>query len=214
MSTPTFGHDTIDRVNEHPAFATAIPLLAAEAVQQTLLGEPAAAVATRLTEGDAELATALRREGASFVTLQRDGRLRGCIGSLIARRPLYQDVALNARKATRDPRSAPIDSREWPDLSIAVSVLTPPVPLEFDGPAALITALRPGVDGLTLRDGSRRATFLRSVWASLENPRDFLAALLRKGDWTVDAWPETMTAETYQTVFYPSLPPRPALETM
>ncbi|MGH8878425.1 MAG: AmmeMemoRadiSam system protein A, partial [Stackebrandtia sp.] len=197
MSTPVSGHDTIVSVDEHTAFAEAVPLVAAEAVRHALAGEApgAAAITARIAAGDARLTADLHREGASFVTLQRDGKLRGCIGSLLAHRPLDEDVVRNALRAMEDPRMAPVDRREWPDLSISVSVLTPPVRLDVGDRTSLLSALRPGVDGLTLRRRARRATFLPSVWESLKNPEDFLAALLRKGGWPPEAWPAGMTAE-------------------
>lgn len=202
-------------MNDASAFAAAVPAVAAEAVRHALLGQAldTTGLLDRLAGTDARLAAELRREGASFVTLQRDGKLRGCIGSLLAYRPLLDDVARNARKAMRDPRMPPLDRREWPRLSISVSVLSQPVPLKVSGPDELITALRPGTDGLTLRTGDRRATFLPSVWETLTEPRDFLAALLRKGGWDPGDWPEDMTAETYGSDYYTSPPPRPPLET-
>ncbi|ADD40425.1 AmmeMemoRadiSam system protein A [Stackebrandtia nassauensis] len=200
-------------MTEDSAFAAAVPTVAAEAVRHALLGEnlDTDALLARLTGTDEPLAEALRREGASFVTLQRDGKLRGCIGTLIAHRRLLDDVAHNARKAMNDPRMPAVDRREWPQLSISVSVLSPPTPLPITDRADLEAALRPGVDGLTLREGGRRATFLPSVWESLPKPADFVAALLRKGGWDSD-WPQAMTAETYGTDYYTSAPPRPPLE--
>lgn len=201
-------------MNNASAFAAAVPTVAAEAVRHALLDEPldTGALLARLAEADATVAADLRGDGASFVTLQRNGRLRGCIGSLLALRPLLDDVIRNARKAIRDPRLPPVDRSEWPDLSISVSVLSPPSPLPVSGRAELVAALRPGVDGLTLREGSRRATFLPSVWESLSEPGDFVAALLRKGGWDPNGWPDGMTAETYGSSHYTSPPPRPPLE--
>lgn len=201
-------------MNESRAFAAAVPAVAAEAVRCQLLGHrfDLAAMTARLSEGDPALAAALRRDGASFVTLKRHDRLRGCIGSLIAQWPLASDIAANARKAMRDPRMAPVEAVEWPQLSISVSVLTPPKPLPVADRAHLEAALRPGVDGLTLRGRDRRATFLPSVWESLSEPGEFVSALLRKGGWDPPGWPADVTVETYGSDHYTSPPPRPPLE--
>lgn len=147
----------------------------------------------------------LREPGASFVTLEHGGRLRGCIGTLEARRPLYADVAANAKRSARDPRLPAVEATEWPGLTVKVSVLTRPEPIAVSTRPDLLAALRPGVDGLILTDGTRRATFLPSVWKRLDEPDVFLSALLRKGGWT--AWPENVSAARYESREYVSAPP-------
>lgn len=152
-------------------------------------------------------AAALAKREATFVTLARDGRLRGCIGTLTALRPLGIDVVRNARLAARDPRLPPVEASEVESLRVTVTVLSPSEPLAVRAFASLLDHLRPGRDGLTLKDkGGRRATFLPSVWASLPEPDRFVAALLRKGRWprhlwTTElrsaAWPEGLAAERY-----------------
>lgn len=152
-------------------------------------------------------AAALAKREATFVTLARDGRLRGCIGTLTALRPLGIDVVRNARLAARDPRLPPVEASEVESLQVTVTVLSPSEPLAVRAFTSLLDHLRPGRDGLTLKDkGGRRATFLPSVWASLPEPDRFVAALLRKGRWprhlwTTElrsaAWPEGLAAERY-----------------
>lgn len=128
-----------------------------------------------------EHSAALRAPGASFVTLHRQGDLRGCIGSLEAHRPLVTDVAENAYAAAfRDPRFAPLRAGEFADLELHISVLSAPVEMEFSDEADLLCQLRPGVDGLVLSAEGHRGTFLPSVWASLPLPEQFLAQLMRK----------------------------------
>ncbi|MGE5665363.1 MAG: AmmeMemoRadiSam system protein A, partial [Betaproteobacteria bacterium] len=105
--------------------------------------------------------------------------------------------------ALRDPRFAPVDADELPELRIAVSVLGPAQALETPDEAALLAALRPGVDGLTVVAGERRATFLPQVWQSLPEPRDFLAELKAKAGLPRDAAHtalryERYTAQTYE----------------
>jgi AmmeMemoRadiSam system protein A len=120
--------------------------------------------------------------GAAFVTLQRDGHLRGCIGSLEAHRSLAEDVIANARAAAlEDPRFPPLTSGELPGLHVEVSVLSAPEPFPFTDEADLLARLQPGVDGLILKAGPvNRGTFLPAVWESLPEPRVFLTELRRK----------------------------------
>ncbi len=131
----------------------------------------------------------LRTSRAAFVTLKRGGRLRGCIGSTRARRPLVQDVAINARAAAfRDRRFKPLTPEDSRDLAISLSVLAPPQPMTVATEDDLLTQLRPGVDGLILRHGAARAVFLPVVWLSIPEPRDFFRQLKNKAGLAPDAW--------------------------
>ena len=123
----------------------------------------------------------LRPVRASFVTLAQDGRLRGCIGSLEAHRPLGEDVRHNARAAAlSDPRFTPLTPGELSATSIEVSLLSTPKLLAFADHADLMAQLRPLEDGLILESGDARATFLPQVWESLPDPEQFIAELKRK----------------------------------
>lgn len=140
------------------------------------------------------------RPGASFVTLHRQGALRGCIGSLEAHRPLLQDVAANAYAAAfHDPRFTPLQPQELDDLFIDVSILSAPEALSFDSEQALIGQIHPGVDGLILEEGSRRGTFLPSVWESLPDKVDFLRQLKLKAGLPPDYWSDSLKAWRYTT---------------
>lgn len=156
--------------------------LAAETVRRTLAGVS--------TDGLVPSAPALHLPGCSFVTLENQGALRGCIGTLEPRRPLYRDVIANARHAMTDPRLAPVTRDEWPSLRVSVSVLGPAEPVRATCFSQLRDLLRPYVDGLTITVGHRRATFLPAVWHKLPEPDDFLAALLAKGGWPRDRLPD------------------------
>lgn len=156
---------------------------------------------------------ALRSPGASFVTLERRGELRGCVGSLQAARPLYLDVVRNARRAMADPRLPPVDRDDWPELDVKVSVLTIPTVIEISGLESLLRALRPGQDGLLLTEGQRRATFLPAVWQRLTEPADFVRALLVKGGWAAEVWPENIVAHRYTAhEFHDAAPRNPLVE--
>lgn len=130
--------------------------------------------------------------GAAFVTLHIDGDLRGCIGTLEAFRPLGDDVRINAVNAAfRDPRFEPLAAGEFDLVRVEVSVLSTPEPLpDVRSEAQAVARLRPGVDGVILRSGSHRATFLPQVWDHLPAPDDFLTQLRRKAGLRPDHWDE------------------------
>ena len=141
---------------------------------------------------------ALREPGASFLTLRRAGALRGCTGSLRPEQPLVCDVAQNAwRSASADPRFAPVEAAELAALEVHVAVLSPLEPLVAESERALLDQLSPGIDGLLLEDGPRRATFLPAVWATLEDPRVFLDELRVKAGLARGHWSETLRFRRY-----------------
>jgi len=142
----------------------------------------------------------LQAQRASFVTLNRFGMLRGCIGHLEAIMPLAEDVAENAYSAAfRDPRFPPLGRDEYPDLELHVSVLSPPEDLPVSSESDLLGKLRPGVDGLILEDGYARGTFLPSVWESLPEPEEFVRHLKRKAGLRDDYWSDSLRLYRYQT---------------
>ena len=141
---------------------------------------------------------ALEEPGATFVTLEQDGELRGCIGSLVAHRKLSVDVRENALAAAfRDPRFAPLTSRELEATTVEVSLLAPPAAFEVAGEDDLLSRLEPGVDGIVIELGARRATFLPQVWESLPDPRDFVGALKRKAGLPADFWSPEVRVSRY-----------------
>lgn len=123
----------------------------------------------------------LQQPGASFVTLTIHGELRGCIGALEAYQPLVMDASEHARAAAlEDYRFMPVTGDELADIEIEISRLTQPQPLEYGEPRDLITHLHPGIDGVIIRDGGRRATFLPQVWEKLPEPALFMDYLCEK----------------------------------
>lgn len=170
-----------------------------------------AVLCDRPIDGWVPAAATLRRLGASFVTLERDGALRGCIGTLEPIRPLYRDVARNAQRATADPRLPRVTAREWPQLRVSVSVLGISEPLPAASLEELLARLRPKVDGLTLAEGERRSTFLPTVWHKLPRPEDFVAALLRKGGWPTDHLPAGLRIRRYTATEFADVAPHEPL---
>ena len=149
-----------------------------------------------------ELPTAdwLRQHGACFVTLHRGGELRGCIGTLIAHRPLIEDIQANSRAAAfRDPRFPALQQSELDGLTLEVSLLSDLEPVEFETEADLIRQLRPGVDGLLLEHGFHRGTFLPTVWRTLPDPGMFLGKLKAKAGLPEDFWSEDLKVMRYTT---------------
>lgn len=127
--------------------------------------------------------------GAAFVTLTKEGELRGCIGTLEAYQPLAEDVREHAAAAAlEDFRFPPVRPAEVEQLEIEISRLTEPQPLEYDSPLDLVHKLRPGIDGVVLKDGFRRATFLPQVWEKLPDPALFLDQLCLKMGSQKSAW--------------------------
>lgn len=146
----------------------------------------------------------LREPGASFVTLERHGYLRGCIGTLEAHQPLARDVAHNAfQSAFRDPRFPPLDETEWEGLDIHISVLSKPEPMHFASEEDFIRQLRPGVDGVILEEGWHRGTFLPAVWEDLPDPNDFVRHLKLKAGLSPSYWSKTIKAYRYTAEYFP-----------
>jgi len=140
----------------------------------------------------------LREHGASFVTLQINKQLRGCIGSLQAHRQLVQDIAHNAYAAAfADPRFSPLTDIELPNIEIHISILNKPEVMQFSSEEDLIRQLRPGIDGLILSDKGHRGTFLPAVWESLSDPRLFLEHLKLKAGLPQNYWSNTLTVQRY-----------------
>ena len=158
-----------------------------DALGSSLLTLARNAIGQRFGVGEQPVAAhpSLQEPGATFVTLTQQGQLRGCIGSLEAHRPLAADVAENAVAAAfRDPR-------------VEVSLLEPSEALTFADEDDALARLRPGVDGLILKHGSRRATFLPQVWESLPDRRRFLEQLKLKAGLPADFWDGQITLARY-----------------
>jgi AmmeMemoRadiSam system protein A len=169
--------------------------LARLALEAGVRGQPPAPIP------ESELTPTLRQNGASFVTLTKRGQLRGCIGALEAFQPLAEDVQEHAiAAALNDYRFPSVSPDELDDIEIEVSRLTSPQPLHYTSPEELLASLRPGIDGVTLRDPSgRRATFLPQVWHQLPQKEQFLAHLCQKMGASPDAWRSgQLTVHTYQ----------------
>ena len=136
-----------------------------------------------------EIPEKLRQHRACFVTLNKQGQLRGCIGAIFPEEPLYQAVIRKARSAAlEDTRFEPVTPEELPQIEVEISVLTLPRELDFRSPEDLLAKLRPRVDGVVLNVAGYQATFLPQVWEQIPDKEQFMSSLARKaglrpGDW-------------------------------
>jgi AmmeMemoRadiSam system protein A len=131
---------------------------------------------------------ALLEERGAFVTLKRDGQLRGCLGYVEGVMPLIEAVAENAAAAAlRDPRFPPVRPAELPELKLEISALTPLVPVEDTDD------IQVGTHGLMVCLGPNRGLLLPQVPEEYGWEREeFLSQTCRKaglgpGDWKNDA---------------------------
>jgi len=141
----------------------------------------------------------LEEPGATFVTLTLHGQLRGCIGSLEARRSLLEDVCANAvASAFRDPRFVPLSKDEFAEVIIDVSVLGKAEPIRFSDEMNALAQLEPGLDGVILEYGMHRATYLPQVWAQLPSPKEFIDQLKVKAGLPDDFWSDDIQLSRYR----------------
>lgn len=118
---------------------------------------------------------------ATFVTIKKEGKLRGCMGTTVARRPLLDDVQSQARAAAfRDPRFPPVAREELDQLHFEVSVLGEPQPLPAENWQDACSGIRRGEDGVIVRTAVGGALFLPQVWETVSDPNDFLDQLWKK----------------------------------
>lgn len=166
----------------------------------TLLPIARAAIAEALgvqQEADSS-ASWLKEPGATFVTLMQKGDLRGCIGTLEARRSLLEDVRGNAKSAAfHDPRFAPLSVNELNSTDIEVSLLSAMQALQFSGEQEALAQLRPGVDGVVFQYGHYRSTFLPQVWEQLPTAVEFIAHLKHKAGLPANFWADEVRLSRY-----------------
>jgi len=147
--------------------------------------------------------------GAAFVTLERAGRLLGCVGGLQPVLPLVSAVARGAYAAAfEDPRLPPVDEDDFCAMSVKVSVLSALEPFAVDGFDDLLGTVRPGVDGLVVVAPLRQATLLPSVWRQLPDADAFVDALWQKAGLRPGVWPDGLRMLRYTTQEFADPGPR------
>lgn len=143
--------------------------------------------------------------GACFVTLEKNGDLRGCIGSIIAHRWLIDDLAQNAQNsAFSDPRFQPLKRHEFDELEIDVSLLSAPEKMYFKDEQDLLNQIVPFVDGIIIKDKGYQAVYLPSVWEQLPEKEMFLKSLKIKAGMTPEHFSSTFEAYRYTTEYIKS----------
>ena len=141
----------------------------------------------------------LEKDGAAFVTLKSNGELRGCIGSIVPHRTLFEDVIHNALSAGfSDPRFNPLHVDELDSLNIEVSVLSKPTKLEYENFKDLCKKVIPNIDGLILEHEQYRGTFLPQVWEQLQTPELFLEHLSQKAGADISIYKKHPTIYRYK----------------
>ncbi len=151
-----------------------------------------------------EFTEALRVERATFVTIRRKGKLRGCVGVTEAIRPLAVDVVLNAYAAAFcDSRFSPVSAWEVSDLEAQISLLSPTEQLRFSSENDLLSQLRPELDGIILEEGILRASFLPVMWEKLPDAKEFFVQLKAKAGLPTDYWSENIRVFRYTTESIP-----------
>lgn len=140
----------------------------------------------------------LHEKAASFVTLTMHQKLRGCIGSLEAHRPLLMDVKANAFAAAfRDPRFTPLSLAELDATEIEISLLSPKQAMSFSREQDALAQLRPQVDGIVFEYGQYRSTFLPQVWEQLPDAETFMAHLKHKAGLSPRFWHDDIRLYRY-----------------
>ena len=167
---------------------------------RTLLPIARASIASQLgqTHPSDESAPWLREQGASFITLNLQKKLRGCIGSLHAHRPLLQDVKANALAAAfKDPRFKPLTVAEYENIEVEISLLSALNALAFTDEASALAQLKPHVHGVIFHYGHHRSTYLPQVWDTFPDTVMFMATLKQKAGLPPNFWEPGVKLHTY-----------------
>lgn len=133
--------------------------------------------------------TLLTEKRGVFVTLHKDGQLRGCIGNIAPEKSVLEGVKENAVSAAfNDSRFPPLTKEELAHIDIEVSLLTPPEQMQFSHTREMLDQLTPFEDGVIVEKDHRRATFLPQVWEQLPAREAFLSHLCLKAGCDSNAW--------------------------
>lgn len=175
-----------------------------EAQEKDLIGLAVSSIRHGLSHGSALPKEDLTRDeellqpGAAFVTLEKHGMLRGCIGSVEAYKPLAEDVVENAWNAAfRDPRFPQLQLGELEQLELEISILSEATPMHVRDEQDLLAQLVPHRDGLILEDGYHRGLFLPAVWEKLPDPQEFLTQLKLKAGLSSHHWSKNMVVKRF-----------------
>ena len=140
--------------------------------------------------------------GACFVTLEKFGQLRGCIGSIIAHQPLMTDLIQHTKDAAfNDYRFNPVTEEELKDLKVSISVLTEPKKINFENEEDLLNKMVPNIDGIIIKDGRYQAVYLPVVWEQLPDKKEFLNSLKVKAGLSPNYFSKTFEAYRFESIY-------------
>lgn len=127
---------------------------------------------------------ALKKDAGAFVSLHKNGRLRGCIGVFASKEPLWKTVQNNAVAAAfQDPRFTPVEAEELPQIDIEISVLSPLRQITD------VNEIEVGRHGIFIMQGRNRGVLLPQVATEYGFDREtFLCETCLKADLPEDAW--------------------------
>ncbi|MCP3942887.1 MAG: AmmeMemoRadiSam system protein A [Desulfobacteraceae bacterium] len=142
----------------------------------------------------------LREKRGVFVTLHKNGKLRGCIGNIEPEKTLMDGVRENAVFAAfKDSRFAPLTLDELDLIDIEISILSKPAKLDYEDTRDLLSRLTPGVDGVIIEKNYHKAIFLPQVWEQLPKSEEFLTHLCMKAGLSGNEWEKNgLIIHTYQ----------------
>ena len=139
--------------------------------------------------------------GACFVTLEKDGALRGCIGSILPNQPLINDIVQHAKDAAfKDPRFAPLRADEFGNIKVSVSLMSTPSRIQFKNEEDLLNQIVPYQDGIIIKDGNLQSVYLPSVWNEIPNKQEFLTSLKVKAGMQANYFSPTFEAYRFSTI--------------
>ncbi len=140
-------------------------------------------------------------KGASFVTLEKNGKLRGCIGSVVANKSIAVDLANNAYAAAlNDNRFTPVMPDELKDISFSIALLTNFEEIQFNSIEDLLSKIKVNIDGLLIQDGERQGLFLPVVWEQIPDKQEFLTELKIKAGLSPSYWSDSIKIFRFRTV--------------
>lgn len=131
----------------------------------------------------------LQIKAATFVTLTKNGQLRGCIGALKIFEPILDNIIRNTLSAAfNDDRFPPLEENELNEVKIEISILSPASIIKYGNADNLLENITDSVDGIIIEYKNQSATFLPQVWEEIKNKADFLSALCQKAGLPEDCW--------------------------
>ena len=160
-----------------------------------------------------------RFQTGAFVTVKKimgdELALRGCIGYILGIKPLYEEIIILSRESTQnDPRFPPVSKEELDGLLFEVTILTPPVEIQYNSPEDLLEQIEIPGDGLIVKHNRFQGLLLPQVpieqgW----NKEEFISYTCRKAYLPIDIWRnEKITVEKFQGIIFSEIEPKGLIE--